>query len=256
MKHKSILLTLITFSLLFTFCFSMYQSISFKKNSKEITNVYTEIRNSINDTKEQSSTWSFSHDSWNHLKEQNNDFVGYIQFDNELIEFPVVQGMDNDYYLNHGFISIDGNNYSGQGTPFLDVSNSLDDMNLVIYGHNVYYDDSAMFTPLTKLIHQENYDNNHTIHLFLENEVRTYEIAFVYYFDVNLFGIYDYQQRNFYSSEEFTEWLRIPYEENLIRPINIPLEFGDNLLTLQTCKTWDDDYRLLVVCVETNRENY
>lgn len=34
---------------------------------------------------------------------KNNDFIGWIKIDGTEINYPVVQGDDNDYYLSHNF---------------------------------------------------------------------------------------------------------------------------------------------------------
>ena len=56
------------------------------------------------------------------LKKVNDDVIGWIHNPDTVIDYPVVQGDDNDYYLNH---LINGT-YNASGTPFLDVNMKSD----------------------------------------------------------------------------------------------------------------------------------
>lgn len=72
---------------------------------------------------------------WEVLKGKNA--VAWIMFgdDNEIINYPVMQGDDNAYYLNHAY---DGT-YNANGSVFMNTHNDADfrDMNTIIYGHNL-----------------------------------------------------------------------------------------------------------------------
>ena len=63
---------------------------------------------------------------------QNSDIIGKLSFENTKLSIPVVQGDNNEYYLNH---LIDRSKNS-LGSVFLDYRNQLDDRKLIIYGHN------------------------------------------------------------------------------------------------------------------------
>lgn len=58
----------------------------------------------------------------------------WLNISNSNIDYPVVQGMDNDFYLNHSFYKEE----SISGTLFIDYRNNIDsDKNIVIYGHHM-----------------------------------------------------------------------------------------------------------------------
>ena len=119
---------------------------------------------------------------WETNSVKSDDYVGTITFESGIIDLPFVQGRDNETYYRTDWETM---KYDEEGSIFLDSSNTLDDQNLILIGHYVYasYDASGThkFTPLAKLIDKENYENNKYVKLYLENEVRRYEIAYVYY---------------------------------------------------------------------------
>lgn len=74
------------------------------------------------------------------LYAQNKDLRGWIRIDGLNIEYPIVQGDDNDYYLKRDVYG----KWTDYGVPFFDYR--MEDFktlhrNTVIYGHNMRYDD-------------------------------------------------------------------------------------------------------------------
>ncbi len=96
------------------------------------------------------------------LLEQNADTVGWIVCDDSQIDYPVVKGTDNDYYLYHLFSGSGGI----VGTIFMDMDNAGDfsDQNTVIYGHHM--NDGSMFAGLSKYARQEYYEEHKTMWLY------------------------------------------------------------------------------------------
>ena len=103
---------------------------------------------------------------FNKLKEENKDVIAYLKVNNTNIDYVVVKGKDNDYYLNHNF----DKEYSEIGWIFMDYRNNLDgtDKNIVIYGHNTK--DGSMFGSLRKVLtnNWQSDINNHVITLVTE----------------------------------------------------------------------------------------
>lgn len=71
------------------------------------------------------------------LQEINPDIVGWIYIEGTEINYPVVQGNDNQYYLKHLF----SGEWNGSGCIFLDSRNRVDfsDRHSIIYGHHKLY---------------------------------------------------------------------------------------------------------------------
>jgi len=84
------------------------------------------------------------------LLEINPDFVAWIRI-GDVIDYPIVQGRDNNRYLHTTFQG----SRNSSGAIFLDYRNSsdLNDEVSIIYGHNMR--DGSMFKPLHQLRYEE-----------------------------------------------------------------------------------------------------
>ncbi len=199
-----------------------------------------------------SSGSSFTEQSWNKLKDENPDFIGYLSFRSGLIEEPVVQSSDDEYYLRRSFFG----ERSSQGTPFMDSFCSTDSANITIYGHNVYYDSSAMFSRLEELTDPEKFQENALLDFYLgDGQLRTYCAAAVYYSTLENAGSPDYRRPDFSSEEDFYDWINQVYSCAVLSS-DVPVRYGDHLLTLQTCKRWDENTHIIVLFREIRRGSY
>lgn len=152
-----------------------------------------------------------------------------ILIDNLEMDFPVVQGKDNSFYLNHDYKG----NYHPFGAVFMDCVNSIDfkDQNTILYGHNVK--SGHVFNPLNKY-RDEKYveDNPYIIIDSLEGRF-TYEIFAVY--EANQYE--DYRLPS-YDEEDFEEFISRIEEKNFLDR-QLPNK-DDKILTLSTCSDIDD----------------
>ena len=108
------------------------------------------------------------------LREKNPDVVAWIQIPAlEGLNYPVVIGEDNAYYVNHNW----ENQESEEGAIFLDFRNQPDfsQPHNILYGHCMK--DGTMFQPLGQW-EKESFlrDSDRSVLLFLPEEVRVYEI--------------------------------------------------------------------------------
>ncbi len=79
------------------------------------------------------------------LKVVNDDIVGWIVVDGTGIDYPVLRGKDNDYYLSRNYLK----QWAASGSVFMDYRNkaSLEDDFTIIYGHRMGY--GKMFSDVT-----------------------------------------------------------------------------------------------------------
>ena len=158
-------------------------------------------------------------------KEQNSDFVGWIKFDSGLINLPFMQ--NGDYYLRRDF----NKEYNTCGTPYMNPDQDFSSQNITIYGHYVYADEMAMFTPLDKLRDESNYEENKIFRLYLDGEVRTYQIAAVVEYDIYGDWLFDVSA---YSRQEWQSYLDYA-AENKLYDTGVDLDVNTRYVTLQTC---------------------
>lgn len=107
------------------------------------------------------------------LKKINSDIVAWIRIPG-VLDYPVVQGTDNSYYLHHTFRK----EYNIAGSIFLDARNTADfsDGKNIIYDHNMR--DGSMFHVLRKFQDLDFYQANREIWLYpSDGSVQVYEIV-------------------------------------------------------------------------------
>lgn len=104
------------------------------------------------------------------LLAENKDIVGWLYCEGTNINYPVVQGEDNDHYLHHAY---DGKE-SRAGALFVDAENrpQFADSNTIIYGHHMK--NGSMFAHLADFADQEYFDT-HSVMWLLTPE-QTYKV--------------------------------------------------------------------------------
>lgn len=107
-------------------------------------------------------TWVPIEVDWDYLRSVNSNIVGWIYSPNTIINYPVVQTTNNDYYLNHSFKG----EYSGGGAIFANYQSTIGNTlsNLIIYGHHMK--DNSMFGSL-KYYKDASYYQEHPTMYFL-----------------------------------------------------------------------------------------
>lgn len=79
------------------------------------------------------------------LLARNPDVVGWVTVDGTPVDYPVLQGDDNEFYLRH---DLDGE-YDVEGIPFADYECDVEKgRHLIIYGHNMGEGKSDRFSSL------------------------------------------------------------------------------------------------------------
>ncbi|HJJ19558.1 MAG TPA: class B sortase [Bacilli bacterium] len=173
----------------------------------------------------------------NKLKEKNSDTVGWINVNNTNINYPYVQGKDNNYYLDHSF----NKKYNEAGWVFLDYRNdkNLSNKNNILYAHSRL--DKTMFGSLSKTLKSNWYNNkdNHIIRLSTETENTMWQIFSVYKIPEETY----YITTNFNSDNDYQKFLNT-IKERSIHNFSTNLTTNDKILTLSTC--YSDTERTVV----------
>lgn len=159
------------------------------------------------------------------LQEENKDIVGYLVIPDTNIHEPVLQGPDNEFYLNRDAHK----NKNAIGSIYLDyrVKINIGFKNL-IYGHN----SSTLNVPFKELekYYDKNFFKNHQyIYLEDENYIQRYQIFSVFIETQD----WSYMKLNF-TSDSFLEHLKSLKNKSLYET-DVNIENDDEILILQTC---------------------
>ena len=181
------------------------------------------------------------------LQKENSDIVAWLEIEGSNINYPVLQGNDNDFYMTHNYKK----EYSKDGALFLDKQYdwTLPSSNLLIYGHN-NIGSREMFAELINYKKQSYYETHKKIKLTTNNEDAEYEIIAVFLSKVyyksekNVFRYYYFI--NAENEEEFNQYVQNSKKASLYN-IETTAEYGDQLLTLSTCEYSKKDGRLAIV---------
>ena len=176
------------------------------------------------------------------LKEQNEDIVGWIYFEDEKsISYPLLYSGD-DYYLRRNYLKEE----ETAGSIYIDGNNSpdLDDAHTLIYGHNMR--NLSMFGKLKYYKTEENYFENHRyFQLITESGAYRYEIFS--YKDVRTLtgGIYTTWK---YVDDDFKDFVENTICQGSYVDADIDIEDETHIVTLSTC-SYDSDVRFTVSAV-------
>lgn len=240
MKKKSkILITLIQIVLIAVIIFSGIKIIEWIKSNKKNKDIMSEIKENVVINNEMDSNNEEYKIDFAKLKQKNSDAIAWIKVNGTDIDFPVVKGTDNSYYLTHNF----DKEKNKAGWIFADYRNKFDgtDKNIIIYGHNMK--NGSMFASLKDVIKEEwyNNENNKYIVLITENENCKYQVFSVYQIETEEY----YLQTNISNFKEFVEKIKGRSKKDF----NVDIKETDSILTLSTCAD-NTKYRVVLHAVK------
>lgn len=178
-------------------------------------------------------------------REQNADFIAWIQIPGTTIDYPVVLTDDVEYYLHHTFTgkeSAIGTLFSLSRTDY-----SMPSQNIAIYGHHLR-SGKNMFSPLILYKKEGFYDAHDTIHLDTLYRTGTYRIFAVVNMKVN---DWDASTAEFDTGDAFLSFVNRAKSQALY-DTGVEVVETDHILTLITCDRSyaGKDGRLLVMAVQ------
>lgn len=104
---------------------------------------------------------------------ESPDVVAWLYCEDTPINYPIVQGDDNEFYVEH----LPDGTWNGVGTLFLDFINEPDfsDFHSIIYGHNMLND--SMFGVVTDYYRQEYYEAHPVMYLMTPEQYYKVELV-------------------------------------------------------------------------------
>ena len=184
-------------------------------------------------------------DEYKTLYNKNKNLIGWLKIDDTIIDYPIMQTSDNEYYLDHNL----NQEYDKNGSLFLDKDCDIikPSTNFIIYGHHMK--SGKMFGKLKEYKSEKYYQKHKYIQFDTIYEKGLYEVMYVfnskiYYEDEVVFKYYQFidalSEQEFYSNME--EMRKLSFYDT-----GVQAEYGDQLLTLSTCDYGEDDARFVVV---------
>lgn len=180
---------------------------------------------------------------WKALKKVNPDVQGWLYQKGTVINYPVVQGTDNDTYLHTRF----DKQWSGGGTLFVDCRMEKDfkGFNSIIYGHHMK--DSSMFRSIRGYTKEDGYYDKHKT-LELATPHGNYHLVVFSAFitkatDEDTYKMtYDEAEKQAYIDRAW-ERSELPITKN-----SVDVTKNDRLVTLSTCAYDYEEARYIVMC--------
>lgn len=180
---------------------------------------------------------------WKALKKVNPDVQGWLYQKGTVINYPVVQGTDNDTYLHTRF----DKQWSGGGTLFVDYRMEKDfrGFNSIIYGHHMK--DGSMFRSIRGYTKEEGYYDKHKT-LELATPHGNYHLVVFSAFitkatDENTYKMtYDEAEKQAYIDRAW-EQSELPITRD-----SVDVTKSDRLVTLSTCAYDYEEARYIVMC--------
>ena len=174
------------------------------------------------------------------LLSRNGDTVGWIYIPGTKVSYPVVQSVDNDYYL---YSLFDGT-INSAGSIFMDYRNDATwlDRHSVIYGHNMK--NGTMFADILNYQNRDFYKAHPTGYLL--TPYGNFEIVFFagYVADPTV-PEENAWELNFADDESYLQWLSNAVSRSAFQSNTVP-GVQDRVITLSTCSYAYDDARFIL----------
>ena len=210
--------------------FQLYKGL---KDYRDSENAYQNLANTAGQNEEavvttdEGGSCSYSKVDFAALREINPDVVGWLSLEDTVINYPVVQGTDNEHYLHHLFTG----EYNNTGCLFLDVDDAKDftSRNSIIYAHHMR--NGSMFAELEGYRKQEYYEAHKQ--LILQTPEGTYLAE--PFAGLLTDGYSDYIQIEFADDDAFLSYVAQMREQSTFQS-DVTVTAEDRILTMSTCR--------------------
>ncbi len=236
-KNKKILLNIFLIIFICTFLYSGYNVFIWINSNNELTQIENGLYKDVVSTEKVNNKDNITID-FNKLKQVNNDVFAWIKIDNTNINYPILQGETDEYYLRKSIYK--KYNHSGSIFVYSDVNKEFLDENTVIYGHNMK--NQKMFANLDKIYNGE-LGTDVNIKIFTENNSYTYKVFSCYIDKPNINII----KRKF-TKDEKEDYINKAIEKSKIK-FNKDINYENKMITLITCGTTNQE-RIIVNAIK------
>lgn len=160
------------------------------------------------------------------LLAENPNIIAWIYSEGTVINYPVVQGEDNQYYVDH----LPDGRYNPHGSIFLDYRNLSDfgDFNSILYGHNMV--NNSMFGTLHEYNSQDYYEKHPYMWIITPDAAYRLELiaGMVTPSDSDAYELFN-------SPEELHAHVEYALSESVFDAGEVDVENIQHIMTLSTC---------------------
>lgn len=175
------------------------------------------------------------------------DIYGWIRIPGTNIDYPVVQGTDNQYYVEYAA----NKKKNVTGAIFVDFRQKKapeETQNLVLYGHNIRTW-GTMFNGLVQYLYEDFYKTHPTIQFYTLNGIYEYTVFSVC--ETDIFS--NYSDIYFSNDAEFAKFYSDTLNRSLYTRDGVTIDKDSKLITLSTCSnSFNGNKRYAVVGVLTS----
>lgn len=231
------ILNVILVAAIVIFCVSAFKLLQIGKGYKDGQSEYEKVRDVAIKNADDKEKFRVDFDE---LMKINKDTVGWIRFYKEpsQINYPVVQGADNDLYLHKTFSA----NENTLGAIFVDAAASSDftDKNTIIYGHRMK--DGSMFRKLEEYKDEDFWKENPYFYIYTPDGR---EITYKIYSVGQVLDTSDTYLTSFAGEEDYQKFLDMTMKE-ADYDTGVKVTTDDTIVTLSTCTAASDEHRFVV----------
>ena len=172
------------------------------------------------------------------LREKNKDIRGWLYSEDTVINYPIVQGKDNDYYLYRMF----NKQWNEKGSLFVDYrcEKPFKDFNTIVYGHRMK--DGSMFHAITEYSDREYYKKHKKMILLTPDKKYNLHIFCIARIPANS----ELYKTAFHSNSEKREYINRIEKLSETKMDDVKLSTSDKIVMLSTCTRELDDDRIVV----------
>ena len=239
LKTCSVIIVIIVIAVFGTILFNNYLSLKKVESiSKDLTEIIDKVEPDEVIDPNNTEEVDIISNMFKALLEVNDETVGWLKINNTKIDYPIVQAVNNEYYLTHDYYKSKEYN----GWLYMDYRNSYSDLNrnTIIYGHN-RFNSGVMFGTLNEVRNKKWYSIEENLVIEFNTLYKDYKWQ--------IFSIYkiketvDYIQTYFTSDDEYIKFLEMVNKRS-INDFKVELNKDTKILTLSTCL--EDNNRLVV----------